>query len=350
MSQLFEPFAQKAMTLRNRIVMAPMCMYTAGKDGIPTDWHFVHYGTRAVGGAGLIIAEATAVEPRGRISEADLGLWDDAQVPAFKRLAEFVHSNGAAFSVQLAHAGRKAWSSTNAYGPERPMAPSPIPYDSDWNTPEELDLAGIDRVVAAFGAAAKRAGEVGCDSVEIHAAHGYLIYEFLSPLTNQRQDQYGGSLENRVRLLHRVYDAVRAAFPADRPVWVRISATDWVEGGWDIEQSLELAKMMKAWGVDLIDCSSGGNSPLQKITLGPGYQVPFAERIRKEIGIPTGAVGLITEPTQAAEIIEAGKADIILLGRELLRNPYFPLAAAHELGHEVAWPTQYQRGKFPTHK
>ncbi len=347
MPHLFEPFTQKAMTLRNRLVMSPMCMYIAGDDGMPTDWHLVHYGTRATGGVGLVITEATAVEARGRISEHDLGLWNDAQAEALARIARFVRRQGAAFAIQLAHAGRKAWSPQKGRGPEPAVAPSALPYDADWVTPQELDEEGIDRVVAAFGAAARRAGELGCDAVEIHAAHGYLLHEFLSPLSNKRTDGYGGPLENRARLLRRVFEAVREAFPADRPVWVRISATDWVEGGWDIDEAVELARWMRAWGVDLIDVSSGGLSPLQHIpNLGPGYQVGFAERIRREAGIATGAVGLITSPEQADSIVRTGQADVVLVGRELLRNPYFPLAAAHRLGHEVAWPEPYVRGRF----
>jgi len=347
MAHLFEPITQKATTLRNRLVMSPMCMYVAGTDGIATDWHLVHYGTRATGGIGLIIAEATAVEPRGRISEHDLGLWNDAQAEALARIARFVKAQGAAFSIQLAHAGRKAWTPKKGQGPEQAVAPSALPLDSDWVTPQELDVEGIDRVVAAFGAAARRAGELGCDAVEVHAAHGYLLHEFLSPLSNKRTDEYGGPLENRARLLKRVFEAVREAFPADRPVWVRISATDWVEGGWDVDEAVELARWMKAWGVDLVDVSSGGLSPLQHIPdLGPGYQVAFAERIRREAGIATGAVGLITSPEQADSIVRSGQADVVLLGRELLRNPYFPLAAAHRLGREVEWPEPYVRGKF----
>jgi len=350
MPHLFEPFTQKSLTLKNRLVVAPMCMYSAyKKDGIPTDWHFVHYGTRAMGGAAMIITEATAVEPLGRISEEDLGLWSDEQVEPFARLARFVKEQGTAFSIQLAHAGRKAWSGTKGQGPTIGAAPSAIPYADDWVTPQELDLAGIDRIVNAFGNAARRAAAIGCDSVEIHGAHGYLLHEFLSPLSNHRTDEYGGTLENRARLLKRIYEVVRANFPAERPIWVRISATDWVEGGWDIEQSVTLSRMMKEWGVDLVDVSSGGNSPLQRITnLGPNYQVPFAERIRAEVGVPTGAVGLITEPDQADQIVRSGKADVVLMARELLRNPYFPLEAAHVLGHEVQWPVQYVRGKFPT--
>ncbi|MFZ5826043.1 MAG: NADH:flavin oxidoreductase/NADH oxidase [Bacillota bacterium] len=348
MAHLFEPFSQKSLTLKNRTVVAPMCMYSAGTDGIATDWHFVHYGTRAMGGTAMVITEATAVEPRGRISINDLGLWNDEQAEALARIARFVKSQGAAFSIQLAHAGRKAWSGTKGQGPEQGVAPSAIPYDSDWATPEALDLAGIDRIVRAFGDSARRAAALGCDSVEVHSAHGYLLHEFLSPLSNQRTDEYGGSLENRTRLLKRVYQAVRENFPAERPVWVRISATDWVEGGWDLDQSVELSKMMREWGVDLVDVSSGGNSPQQQITnLGPGYQVALADRIRREAEIATGAVGLITDPVQADTIVRSGQADVILLAREYLRNPYFTLEAAHELGREVEWPVQYVRGKFP---
>lgn len=348
MPHLFEPYTQQSLTLHNRLVVAPMCMYSAGTDGIATEFHLVHYGTRAMGGAAMVIAEATAVEPRGRISENDLGLWSDEHVPALKRVADYCHQFGSAFSLQLAHAGRKAWSFHKGFGPEQPVAPSAIPFGDGWNTPAELDVAGIDRIVAAFGAAAVRAAEIGCDSVEVHSAHGYLLHEFLSPLSNHRTDEYGGSLENRARLLKRVFEAVRANFPAGKPVWVRISATDWVDGGWDIDQSVELAKLMKVWGVDLVDVSSGANSPLQKIpAIVPGYQVPFAERIRQEAGIPTGAVGLITEAGQADAIVRSGQADVVLLAREFLRNPYFPLAAAHQLGHEVKWPAQYERGKFP---
>jgi 2,4-dienoyl-CoA reductase-like NADH-dependent reductase (Old Yellow Enzyme family) len=350
MPHLFESFTQKSMTLRNRVVMSPMCMYSCGTDGVPTDWHFVHLGSRAVGGASLIIAEASAVESVGRISEGDVGLWNEAQAAGFARIVPFVHEHGAAFGIQLNHAGRKAWSGQKGHGPETPVAPSALPWGDGWNTPVELDLAGIDRIVAAFGASAKRAVAVGCDMVEIHAAHGYLIHQFLSPLSNHRTDEYGGSLENRARILKRVYDVVRAEMGPDRPVWVRISATDWVEGsGWDIEQSVELSKLMKAWGVDLVDCSSGANSPLQKITnLGPGYQVQFAARIRQEVGIPTGAVGLITTAQEAEAIVQSGQADVVLLARELLRNPYFALEAAHELGQEVKWPVAYERGMFRT--
>lgn len=347
MGRIFEPFRQKSMTLRNRIVMAPMCMYSAGQDGVPNDWHFVHLGTRAVGGVGLVITEATAVEPVGRISEADIGLWNDTQAEQFARIGRFVKGNGAAYSIQLAHAGRKAFSFSKGIGPQHPVAPSALPFSDGWVVPGELDLAGIDRIVAAFGAAAARAAVTGCDSVEIHAAHGYLLHSFLSPLSNHRTDDYGGSLANRSRLLKRVFAVVRDRFPEDRPVWVRISATDWVGGGWDIDEAVELARDMKSWGVDLVDCSSGGNSPLQQIALGPGYQVPFSDRIRREVGIATGAVGLITDPHQAEAILAESKADVVILARELLRNPYFPVAAAHALGVEIPWPKQYERGRYP---
>lgn len=348
MAHLFEPFVQRSMHLRNRIAVAPMCMYSCfEKDGVPTDWHLVHLGTRAVGGAGLVIAEASAVEPVGRISEEDTGLWNDAQASAFGRIARFCQQHGAAFGIQLAHAGRKAWTASKGAGPETPVAPSAIPFHDDWQRPLELDHGGIDRIVAAFGRAAGRAAALGCDMVEIHAAHGYLIHEFLSPLSNERTDEYGGSLENRARFLKRIYTAVRSNFPVDRPVWVRISATDWVDSSsWNVDEAVQLCRWLKEWGVDLVDCSSGGNSMLQKIPVAPGYQVPAAERIRREVGIPTGAVGLITEARHADEILRNEQADVVLLAREFLRNPYFPLAAAHELGHEIKWPVQYQRGTF----
>jgi 2,4-dienoyl-CoA reductase-like NADH-dependent reductase (Old Yellow Enzyme family) len=335
------------MTLRNRIVMAAMCQYSAGLDGIPTDWHFVHYGTRAVGGAGLVITEATAVESLGRISEGDTGLWDDQQAEAFHRIARFCQQHGARFSIQLCHAGRKAWTDTKGFGPDQPVAPSSIPFTPNSNVPQELDHAGIDRIVAAFKSAAARARDLGCDSVELHAAHGYLLHEFLSPISNRREDEYGGSLENRARALRRVVEAVRSEFPEERPLWVRISAVDWIAGGLDIEESVLLARMMKSWGVDLIDVSTGALSPLQQIPVAPGYQVPFSDRIRRDAEIPTGAVGLITEPEQADAIVRSGQADVVLFGRELLRNPYLPLQAAHELRQEVRWPEQYLRGKFP---
>lgn len=347
MPKLFEPLAQRGMELRNRIVMSPMCMYCAGEDAVPTDWHMLHLGTRATGGVGLVIAEATAVESVGRLSLGDLGLWNDQQAEAFGRIARLVQSQGARFGIQLGHAGRKAWSDMPARpeGLEQPVAPSAVPYAEGWPTPIELDQEGIDRIVERFRSAAARAREIGCDMVEIHAAHGYLLHEFLSPLSNRREDEYGGSLENRARLLRRIFEAVRAEMPAERPVWVRISATDWVEGGWDVDEAVQLARWMKKWGVDLVDCSSGGLSPLQQIKAGLGYQVPFAERIRREAGIATGAVGLIVGAEQAEEILQAGQADVVILGRELLRNPYFPLQAAQALEVEVAWPPQYRAAR-----
>lgn len=347
MPHLFEPFVQRQMILRNRVVMSPMCMYSCGKDGVPTDWHLVHLGTRAAGGVGLVMAEATAVEPAGRISEGDTGLWNSKQAEAFERIAAFSKKYGAAFGIQIGHAGRKAFTDTKGQGPQNLLAPSALPIDDGWVVPEALDHASIDRIVDGFRVAAAYSRDLGCDMVELHGAHGYLIHQFLSPLSNHRTDEYGGSLENRTRFLKRAFDAVRSEFPAERPVWVRLSTTDWVaDSSWDIEESLVVSRMMKDWGVDLIDCSSGGVSPRQQIPLGPGYQVPNAARIRREVGIPVGAVGLITEAKQADEIIRSGQADLVLLARELLRNPYFTLAAAHELGQPGSWPVQYERGKF----
>ncbi len=315
-----------------------MCMYSVyAEDGIATDWHDVHYGSRAVGGAGLIVVEATAVEPRGRISRHDLGLWDDAHVPGLARIVRFVAGNGAVPAIQLGHAGRKA-AVPGAIGP------SPLAFSGDYATPYAMSQADVEQVVQAFEAAARRAREAGFQAVEIHSAHGYLLHQFLSPLSNQRDDAYGGSFDNRARLHLEVVRAVRAAWPADLPLFVRISATDWAEGGWDVEQSVELAKRLRNEGVDLIDVSSGGLTPTQQIKLAPGYQVPFAERIRHEAGIATGAVGLIREAEQANAIVTNGQADAVLIARQSLRDPYWPLRAARELGHEQAVPTQYRRG------
>jgi len=313
-------------------------MYSVeAEDGCPTAWHMVHLGSRAVGGAGLIITAATAVEARGRISAKDLGLWNDAQVQAFAPITQFMADNGAAPGVQLAHAGRKA---------EVPdsIGPSPLAFSEKYATPREMNLTDIETVVHAFRAAALRAREAGFQVVEVHAAHGYLLHEFLSPLSNRRTDGYGGSFDNRIRLALDVAGAVREVWPADLPLFVRISATDWAEDGWDVAQSVELSRRLKAVGVDLIDVSSGGLTRDQQITIGPGYQVPFAERIRQEAGIMTGAVGLITEAGQANEIITNGLADAVLVGRKSLRDPYFPLRAARELGAEFAVPVQYRRG------
>ncbi|HYG62495.1 MAG TPA: NADH:flavin oxidoreductase/NADH oxidase [Thermoanaerobaculia bacterium] len=347
---LLSPLTLRGVTLRNRIVMSPMCQYSA-EEGLANDWHLVHLGSRAVGGVALIIVEATAVTREGRISPRDLGIWGDEHVEPLARIARFVHSQGAVPGIQLAHAGRKAsceppWLGGAPIPADRPdgwtvVAPSAVPFHEAGAVPVPLDEAGIDGVVAAFEAAARRALEAGFRVIEIHAAHGYLLHEFLSPLSNQRDDHYGGSLENRMRLLLRVAGRLRALMPEELPLFVRISATDWVEGGWDVEQSIELAKRLREAGVDLIDVSSGGTTPRARIPVGKGYQVPAARRIRDEADVRTGAVGLITEASYADEIITGGDADLVLLGRELLREPYWALKAQHEMDEEPAWPIQY---------
>ena len=328
-----------------------MCQYSS-EDGFANDWHLVHLGSRAVGGAALVIMEASAVEPRGRISPQDNGIWKDEHVPMLARIADFIRQQGAVPAIQLAHAGRKAsthrpWSGSGAVPPEaggwQPVAPSAIPFQEDYPFPAELTRAEIAGITEAFVAAAKRALAAGFQLVELHFAHGYLVHEFLSPLSNHRTDEYGGSFENRIRFALETTRAARDAWPERLPLFVRISATDWVEGGWDIDQSVELSKCLRELGVDLIDCSSGGLSPLQKIRVAPGYQVPFAERIRKEAGIRTGAVGMITTAAQAEEIVRTERADMVLLAREFLRDPYFPLHAAKELGDPVQPAIQYQR-------
>ena len=352
MVQLFSPFDIRSVKLRNRVVVSPMCEYSC-EDGFANDWHLVHLGSRAVGGAGLVIAEATGVEARGRISPGDLGLWKDEQLEPLARITKFIHSQGAAAGIQLAHAGRKA--STHVPWEERgsqipvaaggwvPVAPSAIPFREGEMTPHELTRAEIREIIEAFAAAAKRAVRAGFDVIEIHSAHGYLIHEFLSPLANQRSDEYGGSFENRTRLATEVVKAIRAATPESMPLFLRISASDWVEGGWTLDESVKLARYVKTLGVDLIDCSSGGMVPYAKIELGPGYQVPFAERIRREAEIATAAVGMITEPDQALEIVTSGKADLVMLARELLRDPYWPLHAQRALGGKPSPPVQYER-------
>jgi 2,4-dienoyl-CoA reductase-like NADH-dependent reductase (Old Yellow Enzyme family) len=345
MPHLFEPHTLRSVTFRNRVVMSPMCMYSAGKDGVPNSWHYVHLGARAVGGVGLVIAEATSVQSRGRLSEADLGLYTDEQAAGFEPIVRFCQEQGARFGIQLAHGGRKAWSALKGDGPEQPVAPSALPFDNGWATPRELTHAMIDQVVADWRAAAERAVRIGVDMLEIHAAHGYLLHSFLSPLSNRRTDQYGGSLENRSRLHRRVAEAVRSVLPEVKPLFMRLSCSDWVEGGLGIEEVVEVSRWSREWGVDLIDCSSGGNSPLQQTPLGPGYQVPFAAQIRREAGIATGAVGLITEPEHADYLIRSGSADMILLGRELLRNPYWVMHAAAAMKAEHRWPVQYGRAK-----
>lgn len=346
MPHLFEPYTLRSVTFRNRIVMSPMCMYSAGTDGVPTDWHLAHYTARATGGVGLVMAEATAVQAVGRLSEGDLGLYTDQQAAAFERIARLCQMEGARFGIQLAHGGRKAFSNVKGHGPEHPVGPSALPWGEGWITPHELTEAEIDQIVADWQAAARRAAELGCDMVEIHAAHGYLLHSFLSPLSNQRTDQYGGSLENRARFHKRVADAVRAVFPEDRPVFIRFSCSDWAPGGLEVEEVIEVARWCKGWGIDLVDCSSGGNTPAQQVPIGPGYQVPFAERIRREAAIPTGAVGLITTPEYADELVRNGRSDVVFLGRELLRDPFWALRAAHQLKQEHTWPVQYMRGKW----
>jgi len=348
---LFSPFQLRSVTFPNRIGVSPMCQYSC-EDGFATDWHLVHLGSRAVGGAGLVMVEASAVVPEGRISSGDLGIWKDEHIAMLARIASFVHSQGARAGIQLAHAGRKG-SMTPPFHGERllapaeggwtPDAPSPVPFSPRYAVPRELDPAGIDRLVAAFAQAAGRALTAGFDFVEIHAAHGYLLHEFLSPLANQRTDEYGGSFENRSRLLLRVVDAVRRVWPVQLPLFVRVSASDWTEEGWNIDDTVQVAKLLRAHGVDLIDVSSGGMAPHAQVPVAPGYQVPFAQRIRTEAGIPTAAVGMIIEPLQANAIIQEGQADIVLLAREMLRDPYWAVHAAQALSQPASWPIQYLR-------
>jgi 2,4-dienoyl-CoA reductase-like NADH-dependent reductase (Old Yellow Enzyme family) len=346
MAHLFTPMRLRGLTLRNRIMMSPMCMYSAGEDGRATDWHLSHYQARAIGGAGLLVTEATAVEPRGRISQRDLGLWNDAQIGALARVVRLVQAEGAAIGVQLAHAGRKAWTPHKGHGPEEAVAPSALRFDDDWRTPHALNVGDMEAIIDAWGAAAGRAEAAGFDLVEIHAAHGYLNHQFLSPLSNIRTDSYGGALANRMRFLLRVTQAVRHVWPEDKPLLVRVSATDWTDGGLSPDEVVVVARELKAFGVDLVDCSSGGSVPVPQSGIGPGYQVPFAEVIRRESGLPTAAVGLITAPEHADEIVRNERADLVALGRELLRHPYWPLDAARILGHELEWPRQYRRARI----
>ena len=348
---LFEPLEIRGVRFKNRVVVSPMCQYSCD-DGFATDWHLVHLGSRAVGGAALVIAEASAVEARGRISPQDLGIWKDEHIPALKRITDFIHAEGSVAGIQLAHAGRKAstprpWEPGPPVPTEKggwqPVAPSPVPFHDHDAPPAELTRAEISQIVAAFAAAARRALKAGFQVIEIHGAHGYLGHEFLSPLSNKRTDEYGGSFENRIRFLLEVTGAVRAEWPENLPLFLRISATDWVEGGWNPEQSVGLARAVKPLGVDLIDCSSGALVPYAKINPMSGFQVPFADQIRREAGILTGAVGMITEATQADAIIREGKADMVLLARELLRDPYWPLRSAKALGHKVDVTVRYGR-------
>jgi 2,4-dienoyl-CoA reductase-like NADH-dependent reductase (Old Yellow Enzyme family) len=351
-AHLFEPLAIRGITLSNRIVVSPMCQYSCD-DGFANDWHFVHLGSRAVGGAALVFTEATAVLPEGRISPQDLGIWKDAHVEPLSRITRFIHQQGSIAGVQLAHAGRKASTRRPWEGPgevpeseggwKKVVAPTAKRFTEGYPQPQELTEPGIQEVIRAFRDAACRASNAGFRVIEIHAAHGYLLHEFLSPLSNKRSDRYGGSFDNRIRLVCEVVSTVRSVWPEDAPLFIRISATDWAEGGWDPEQSVELSRRLKSLGVDLVDCSSGGNLPHANIPVGPGYQTPFAEKIRREAGTLTGAVGMITDPAQADHIIRTGQADVTFLARELLREPYWPLSAGRELGQPAAWPVQYLR-------
>lgn len=351
---LFAPLEIRAVRFRNRIAVSPMCQYSS-VDGFAADWHLVHLGSRAVGGAGLVMAEATAVTPEGRISPQDLGIWKDEHVAPLARVARFIEEQGAVAGIQLAHAGRKAgtrrpWEGSGmvpeSEGGWRPLlAPSALPFDDASAAPKAMDPADIARVTDAFAAAARRAREAGFRALEIHAAHGYLIHEFLSPLSNHRADVYGGPFENRIRLACEVVAAVRREWTRELPLLVRLSCTDWAAGGWDVEQSVELARRLKPLGADLIDCSSGGLVPGVTVPVGPGYQTRFAERVRRDAGILTGAVGMITAPQQAEQIVRLEQADLVLLAREFLRDPYWPLHAARGLRAEVPWPPQYARAK-----
>jgi 2,4-dienoyl-CoA reductase-like NADH-dependent reductase (Old Yellow Enzyme family) len=350
---LFTPLTLRGVSLRNRIMVSPMCQYSC-EDGYANDWHLVHLGSRAVGGAGLVMVEATAVEARGRISPQDMGIWKDEHVPALQRIARFVESQGAVPGIQLAHAGRKAsvavpWKGggpvDEAAGGWPVVGPSAVPYAPGSPVALPLSPAGITEVVEAFTLSARRAREAGFKVVELHFAHGYLVHEFLSPLSNQRADSYGGSFENRTRIARQIARAVRAAWPETLPLLVRISCSDWAQGGWDIDESIELARLLKSDGVDLVDCSSGGNIHSAKVDAGPGYLAPYAERVRREAGIPTATVGFVTSAQQAEQILRNGQADLVVLARQLLRDPYWPLHAAAELRVEVGWPAQYLRAK-----
>ncbi|MEI9934606.1 MAG: NADPH dehydrogenase NamA [Ferruginibacter sp.] len=354
MAKLFEPLTIKSITFKNRIIVSPMCQYSS-QDGFTNDWHLVHLGSRAIGGAAAVIMEATAVSPEGRITYGDAGIWKDEHVDNLQRITRFITEHGAVAGIQLAHAGRKAscevpWKgghqlvgTTHSW---QIVAPSPIPFKEGTVVPQTLSIEDIEKIIIDFKHAAKRALSAGFRLIEIHAAHGYLINEFLSPLSNQRTDEYGGSFENRIRLLVNVIQAIKSVWPEELPLFVRISASDWVDGGWTIDDSVKLAKELKLSGVDLMDCSSGGLVSHAKVPLEPGYQVPFAEKVKHEAGILTGAVGLITNAEQAEKILQKQEADVIILAREFLRDPYFALHAAKQLGAEVIWPVQYERAKL----
>jgi len=353
MLKLFSPLTIKDIIFKNRIVVSPMCQYSS-QDGFANDWHLVHLGSRAVGGAGLVFTEATAVSPEGRISPEDLGIWKDEHIHELKKITHFIHQHGAVAGIQLAHAGRKAstfapWKNRKQVpleeGGWQTVAPSGIPFENGERIPLQLDKQGIEKVLSDFRDAALRALKAGFKIIEIHAAHGYLLHQFLSPLSNKRTDEYGGSFENRIKLLLDIIASIQEIWPPDNALFVRISATEWVEGGWDIEDSVKLSSILKAKNIDLIDCSSGGNVPKAKIPLSPGYQVPFAEEIKKRTGILTGAVGLITNARQAEQILTDNKADLILFAREFLRDPYLPLNFAQELHVDLNWVNQYARAK-----
>lgn len=353
MSRLFSPLSIRSVTFRNRIFVSPMCQYSSRR-GLPTDWHLVHLGSRAVGGAGLVMVEATAVSPEGMISPDDSGIWSDDHAAAFAPIARFIREQGAVPGIQLAHAGRKAstdppWRGGAPLSPDhggwQPLAPSAVPFAAGHPLPQEMTLSGMDEVERQFAAAAQRSLTAGFQVAELHMAHGYLLHEFLSPHANRRSDAYGGSLENRLRFPLRVARAVRAVWPEELPFFVRISSVDWLPGGWDLDQSIALAKELKRVGVDLIDCSAGFAVPDEPIPAGPGYQVPFAAAVRHAAGIATGAVGFITDPAQAEQIVATDQADAVFLAREMLRDPYWPLHAARALGVDMRWPDQYERAK-----
>ena len=351
--QLFRPVTFRSITARNRIMVSPMCQYSA-VDGMANDWHFQHLASRAAGGAGIVCVEMTNVEARGRITAGCMGLWNDGQRDALARIAKFVKSMGAVAAIQIAHAGRKAstmrpWEGGKGLAPGQGgwpiIGPSALPFDEGFPVPQEMDLGTIAAIVSQFAASARRAREAGFDIVELHGAHGYLISTFLSPVSNRRTDRYGGSFENRTRFLLEVVDAVRTEWPAEKPLFVRISCTDWMEGGWSLEESVKLAQILKSGGkVDLVDCSSGGVDPRQKIDLRPGYQVPFAAAVRSRAGIATGAVGMISAPEMAEEIVAGGQADLVIMARAFLNDPYWPLHAAKVLKTKIPWPPQYLRG------
>jgi len=353
MAHLFEPLEIRSVTLRNRIAVSPMCQYSCD-DGLANDWHFVHLGSRAVGGAAIVFCEATAVSPEARISPQDLGIWSDRHAEALARIVRFIHEQGSLAGIQLAHAGRKAstyrtWSPKQGAIPPSEggwtnvLAPSALKFQESYPQPREISREQIHDVAQAFATAAQRARQAEFDIIEIHAAHGYLVHEFLSPFSNRRSDEYGGAFDNRTRIAREIVEAVRGTWPQTQPLFMRVSVTDWKEGGWDAEQSVQLARQVKKLGVDLIDCSSGGIVPGVVIPAGPGYQTKFAEKIRREAEILTGTVGMITEPVQADHVIRTEQANIVLLAREMLRDPYWPLRAARELGQTAPWPPQYLR-------